>query len=66
MKKAVKVNSRWKDSDSNCYQIIHVITDDEGHEWVHYRREEHNPREYSCWTDSFLQRFTEIVNEQYR
>lgn len=46
------------------FQVIHVIVDSEGHEWVHYRKifPDHC-QEYSCWTESFLQRFSEVRNE---
>ncbi len=61
---AAKINltSRWMDSQGNYFQIIHIHTDDSGHEWVHYRRER-DSLEFSCWTDSFLLRFTEAPHD---
>ena len=59
MSQKIEQYSRWVDSDGNHFQIIHVITDEQGHEWVHYRREK-DALEYSCWTDSFLARFSSV------
>jgi|LauGreDrversion4_2_1035121.scaffolds.fasta_scaffold153113_6 hypothetical protein len=55
------VNSTWQDEQGNRYQIIHIIHDDAGHVWVHYRRlERDNPHEYSCWQETFVERFREV------
>jgi hypothetical protein len=62
MAKTVEVQSRWTDTQGNYFQIIHVIMDDKGHEWVHYRRER-DAEEFSCWTESFLQRFQETPHD---
>jgi|LauGreDrversion4_2_1035121.scaffolds.fasta_scaffold363189_3 hypothetical protein len=47
--------SRWKGGD-DYFQVIQTVLV-EGHTWVHYRRER-DCLEFSCWTDSFLSRFT--------
>lgn len=62
MSTKIEVQSRWADTQGNRFQIIHVITDDAGHEWVHYRRER-DAEEFSCWTESFLQRFTSVPHD---
>ena len=58
----IEVQSRWRDGEGNCFQIIHLVEDEQGHEWVHYRRER-DAMEFSCWTESFLQRFTEVPHD---
>lgn len=69
MNKPVKPSSLWqsRDNSHSRFQVIHVITDEQGHEWVHYRRvAPDHCEEYSCWTESFLARFQEIVNESHK
>lgn len=56
----VKSGSKWSSSDGKIFQVINVVDIDE-HTWVHYRNtkqfnEEY--QEYSCYMESFLQRFT--------
>jgi len=56
----VKEGSTWKDSKGVEYVIIHIIKQD-GHDWVHYRNNaKTEPTEYSCYVESFLQRFTQV------
>jgi len=59
----VKEGSKWVGNSSNDkFHVIHVIELD-GHTWVHYIKEnspEHGNREYSCYIESFLQRFRPI------
>lgn len=58
--KAVTVGSRWWSGTSAKFIVIDVITI-EGYTWVHYRDDTdkaEQPREYSCYLESFLQRFT--------
>jgi hypothetical protein len=57
----IKQGSRWTGNDhSKQFIVLHVIEQD-GHDWVHYRDEAGDPpREYSCYKDSFLSRFTPI------
>jgi hypothetical protein len=61
----VKDGSLWRSTDKK-FIVLHTI-ELEGHVWVHYR--EHNPKnlaleckEYSCYQESFLDRFTPEVN----
>jgi hypothetical protein len=58
----VKVGSKWAGTQNDEFYVIHVIELD-GHTWVHYRKakESEDPiREYSCYEESFLQRFREL------
>ena len=56
----VKEGSKWTGTgDNNKFRVIHVIEID-GHTWIHYIKEnalEESNREYSCYLESFLQRF---------
>jgi len=58
----VKAGSKWSGSDSQKFHVIHVI-ELEGHTWVHYIKDntpEDEIREYSCYIESFLERFSPI------
>ena len=59
--KAVRVGSRWWAGDDERFIVIDVITI-EGYTWVHYRDDKNKTesREYSCYLESFLSRFTEL------
>jgi len=58
----IKEGSKWTGSDGTRFVVIHVINTDD-HTWVHYRQEgTSEPREYSCYKESFQERFQEIVN----
>jgi len=47
----------WTDSVGKEFIVISVI-EKEGHTWVHYRENcRDEPREYSCYIESFLERF---------
>ena len=60
MEMLIKEGSRWWSGDNKKFVVIHVI-EQEGHTWVHYRDESGNPpKEYSCYKDSFVQRFTQL------
>jgi hypothetical protein len=53
----IKEGSRWWAADSKRFVVLHTIEQD-GKTWVHYRDEKGNPpKEYSCYKESFLQRF---------
>lgn len=56
----VKLGSKWLTSDRRVFDVIAVV-EREGHVWVHYRDQQ--AREYSCYQESFLQRFTEHTNQ---
>jgi hypothetical protein len=53
----LKEGTRW-DGGNKVFVIISEVDADDGHKWIHYREEKGNPpKEYSCYTESFLQRF---------
>jgi hypothetical protein len=55
----IKDGSRWEGNDAK-FIVLHEIETD-GHEWIHYRDEKGDPpREYSCYKESFLQRFRQL------
>jgi len=58
----IKEGSVWVSSDNKQFTVLHLVEDDSGHTWVHYRS---NPKkectEYSCYVESFLERFTELM-----
>ncbi len=54
-----KEGSRWTAYDGVTFRILSIKEIDE-HVWVHYISESSEPREFSCYLDSFLSRFTEL------
>jgi hypothetical protein len=58
----VKEGTRWMSADGKAFHVIHRIELD-GQIWIHYIEEnKENCREYSCYEDSFLSRFTPHIN----
>ena len=59
--KAITVGSRWGASNSKQFIVLSIVTI-EGYTWVHYREDDNkeNSKEYSCYLDSFLSRFSEL------
>lgn len=61
----IKDGSRWWAGDDKKFVVLHTI-EQEGKVWVHYRDEPANRfstngcREYSCYKESFLQRFSPL------
>lgn len=56
----IKDGSRWWAADTKRFIVLHTVEQD-GHSWVHYRDENGNPpKEYSCYKESFLQRFNPL------
>lgn len=57
----IKQGSRWAGSD---YKQVFVVLSEvqlDDTVWIHYRTETGEPpREYSCYKDSFLSRFTSL------
>ncbi len=54
--------SVWRSNDYKKFRVISV-TEVDGHTWVHYRLDVAKSNiteceEYSCYAESFLQRFT--------
>lgn len=63
-KMIVKEGSLWWAGDSKRFRVLSV-TEQDGHTWVHYRDElkgfdQSNSKEYSCYIESFLERFKKI------
>ena len=54
----VKEGSKWT-STEDSFVVLHTVEIDD-HIWVHYRKE-NNEREYSCYLESFLERFTPVL-----
>lgn len=61
----VKDGSVWTSNDGKRFRVINT-TDVEGHRWVYYREDFGNYkstdgcREFSCFEESFLERFREL------
>jgi hypothetical protein len=51
----IKEGSKWTTTDGKVFHVLHCIELD-GHLWVHYISET-NAKEYSCYEESFLERF---------
>jgi len=54
-----KNGSRWTGIEE-VFVVLHTI-ELNGHIWVHYKNES-SGKEYSCYMESFLVRFTETVS----
>jgi hypothetical protein len=61
--KRPKDGSRWVGTGRDVFHVLHTI-ELEGHTWVHYiketKEETNEIREYSCYLESFLQRFNPL------
>lgn len=58
----IQNGSRWSGNDGKVFIVINTINVD-GHDWIYYRSEkpvDHLPKEFSCYTESFLSRFTPL------
>jgi hypothetical protein len=65
--KPVREGTKWGSADNKVFVVIHEVEADDGHKWVYYRDAVGNPpREYSCYADSFIQRFTPVASEVTR
>ena len=64
MTSTVKEGTVWGTSDGKRFRVISV-TELEGHTWVHYREDRGikvpviECKEYSCYVESFVQRFSQ-------
>lgn len=57
-----KSGSRWTGHGSpEIFRVLNVIDMDDGHTWVHYCKESDGESNYSCYLESFLERFRETV-----
>jgi hypothetical protein len=64
----VTPGSRWKDSNYETYVVIDIANIN-GKNWIYYRldrmSDENKTREFSCYEESFVARFTEFNNHIY-
>jgi len=60
----IKEGSRWSGNDRKTFIVLAEVYTDEA-VWIHYREEtgQPDPREYSCYRESFLSRFTPNANQ---
>jgi hypothetical protein len=54
-----KEGSKWTSSSNVSVVVLHTIDLDD-HIWVHYRKES-GDQAYSCYVESFLERFTPVL-----
>jgi hypothetical protein len=58
--KIPKDGSKWTGGRGDRFHVVSTI-ELEGHTWVHYIKEDKTEsREYSCYVESFLERFREL------
>jgi hypothetical protein len=58
----IKEGSKWNNGQGKIFRVLHTIEVEE-HTWVHYIKDnapEDETREYSCYQESFLSRFTPL------
>lgn len=63
----IKEGSRWSGGDGKVFLVLHEVVAD-NKVWVHYREEnakDGTPKEYSCYQESFLTRFTQLPDDHY-
>ena len=62
----IDAGTLWAGNDRKKFIVISTVVIDE-RKWIYYRDEEtlypNEPREYSCYEESFLDRFVPITNE---
>ena len=61
----IKQGSKWDDGKGKIFRVIQIVQI-EGHTWIHYINDnlsENENREYSCYQESFLSRFTPLPEE---
>lgn len=59
----VKEGTRWSSSEGNVFHVMSVVEVD-GQTWVHYEQDNVSEcRTFSCWIESFISRFSPILNE---
>jgi hypothetical protein len=56
----IKPGSIWSAGDGKEFVVLSV-TEIDDHVWVHYR--DQACREYSCYLESFVNRFSELTNQ---
>jgi len=62
----IKDGSLWSAGDGKYFRVLSV-TEIDGNVWVHYREDKGSKvpviqcREYSCYEESFVHRFREVL-----
>lgn len=59
----IRVGSIWESFDLR-FVVIGVV-EREGHIWIHYRNAK-TAQEYSCYEESFVARYKEVLNDSHR
>ena len=57
----VKLGSVWVDTTAHRQFVVISRTEIDGNVWIHYRNNQ--GKEFSCYEESFKQRFRENANE---
>jgi hypothetical protein len=61
----IQNNSLWSSAAGSRFLVLNTYTDGEDIKWVHYRQFDCDEcREFSCYQEAFLSRFTEVPNER--
>lgn len=55
----IKQGSKWDAGNGKVFRVIDIVQI-EGYTWIHYISEK-TGKEFSCYQESFLSRFTEIL-----
>ena len=53
----VEVGTHWWAGNEKRFLVVEIIDDEDDNTWVHYINTK-TEKEYSCYVDAFLQRFT--------
>ena len=60
----VVAGSFWASANGQEFVVLSIAEQD-GNTWVHYRRNDRkDPQEYSCFVESFVQRYRRITNDK--
>ena len=60
--KIPKDGSKWSGTDGSVFHVMHTIKL-KGKVWIYYHKDkprENDPADYSCYLESFLERFREL------
>lgn len=64
MQNKVERGEKWVGHTREYFRVIDVV-DLENQTWIHYMRLRDN-LEYSCLKESFIHRFSKVLNEEHR
>jgi hypothetical protein len=60
----IKNNSIWRGKSGSRFLVLKTYTDSEDMKWVRYQQYDcEECREFTCYEEAFLSRFTEVPNE---